>query len=377
MSPNNMLAQIKSLPELIRSEIDRLDRNVRLVLNHNEILSTKRILITGCGDSYFSGMAAELAFESLTGLPVEPLTAMNAARYSLPYTPKEFPLNPLVFGVSISGGVARTVEAMKAAKQQEAFTVAITGNPDSPLAQNVDRVVDCSLPSFVDSPGVRSYRGSLMVLYLFAIRFAEVSGRISQDEGAKLRGQLKTTADAIEATIAACEDTAAKLAKECVSNHDFVFIGDGPNLATAHFSAAKVIEATGYNACGQDTEEWAHLQYFNHQSQETPTFVISPCYRGYGRVTELMEPMRRVGRKIIAVVPENEKSVTSQADSVLPVVGEIPEIFTPMVYAIPGELFASKLAEVANIAYFRTDQSSYQIGDNTIRSSRVVDISEL
>ena len=60
MSAQNMVLQVESLPELIRSEFRELDRRVRLLLDHNEWLSVKKVVLTGCGDSYMAGIAAEL-----------------------------------------------------------------------------------------------------------------------------------------------------------------------------------------------------------------------------------------------------------------------------------------------------------------------------
>ena len=53
---NPMIAQVNSLPEMIRSEFKALDRQVRLLMNHDECLSVKRIVITGCGDSHMAGI---------------------------------------------------------------------------------------------------------------------------------------------------------------------------------------------------------------------------------------------------------------------------------------------------------------------------------
>ena len=131
----NIVAQVKSLPELIRSEFETLDMRVRRLLNHNECLSVKRIVITGCGDSHMAGLAAELAFEQIAGIPTEPMTAMQAARYGTPHFEKLFPRNPLTIGISVSGTVARTREALALARNAGALTVAVTANPDSPLAK--------------------------------------------------------------------------------------------------------------------------------------------------------------------------------------------------------------------------------------------------
>src|ERR687894_3063069 len=178
---NHIITQVESLPELIRTEFDTLDMRVRRLLNHNECLSVKRIVITGSGDSHIAGLAAELAFEQIAGIPTEPMTAMQAARYGTPHFDNLFPRNPLTIGISVSGTVARTREALALARNAGALTVAVTANPDSPVAGAAELVLDCAVPDFAPAPGIRSYRVSLLMLYLLAIRLAEVNGRLTQD----------------------------------------------------------------------------------------------------------------------------------------------------------------------------------------------------
>lgn len=369
----HIIAQVESLPELIRGEFETLDMRARRLLNHNECLSVKRIVIAGCGDSHMAGLAAELAFEQIAGIPTEPMTAMQAGRYGSPYFERLFPRNPLTIGISVSGTVARTREAIALARQAGALTVAVTANPDAPLAEAAELVFDCTVPAFAPAPGIRSYRVSLLVLYLLAIRLAEVKGRLTQDEAGRMRAQLKGTADAIEATIGAIGERARELAGAVAEGTNFVFVGDGPNYATALFSAAKVIEAAGRHAMGQETEEWAHLQYFVNVDPATPTFIISPGGRGHDRAAELVDVMRQIGRTIVAVVPAGDRAIAAGADWVLPVVGEVPEVFSPMVYAVAGELFSGHLSQAAGEPPFRRFAGAYEPRGITIRNSAVVE----
>jgi glucosamine--fructose-6-phosphate aminotransferase (isomerizing) len=372
-SAANMIAQVESLPELIRGQFDELDRRVRLMLNHNEYLSIKHVVLTGCGDSHMASVASELAFEQVAGVPTDPLTAMTAGRYAAPYFDRSFTRNPLVMAISVSGTVARTREALALARANGALTVAVTGNPNSPLAQVAEKVLSCVVPDFAPAPGVRSYRVSLLMLYLTAIRIAEIRGRLTQDQANAMRRQLKGTADSIEATIAAIREPVRKLAEASAEHHNFVFVGDGPNYATALFSAAKLMEAAGRHAAGQDTEEWAHLQYFVNDAPVTPTWLISPGGRGHSRAAELTEPTKRIGRTLVAVVPEGDTAIAGAADWVLPVVGDVPEIFSPMVYAVAGELFSAHLSEVIGEPPFRRFHGIYQDGGNSIKTSAVVE----
>ena len=368
---NAMVKQVESLPEMIRSEFKALDKRVRLVLNHEECLNVKRIVITGCGDSHMAGVAAELAFEKLARIPTEPMRANTAGRYASPYTLSHFPNNPLVLAISVSGTTARTLESLGLLKKQGLPTMALAGNPDSPMGEMADKVLACTAPDFVHAPGIRSYRMSLMALYLLAIRLGEVKDLYSQDEANKLRQSLLSTADAIEATIAAVSDKTRELAEAYANEKSHVFVGDGPNFATAMFGAAKLIEAAGVHAMGQESEEWAHLQYFSSVEPGTPTFLISPGYRGHARVGDLMEPLKNIGRQIVAITPEGDQVVAPKADWVLPVVGDVAEVFSPMVYPVATELFSAHMSDVIGEPYFRTTNEGY-IKNNDIRKTEIV-----
>ncbi len=112
MSQNNMISQVESLPDLILEQTPIIDERIRRLLDHELCLSIKHIVTTGCGDSHMAAVATELAFEQLAGIPTEPLNAMTAARYHLLGRQSPFPKNPLVIGISVSGTVARTREAV-------------------------------------------------------------------------------------------------------------------------------------------------------------------------------------------------------------------------------------------------------------------------
>ena len=52
----------------------------------------------GCGDSYHAPLNAELAFEELAGLPCEPMTAMQFARYGADFLPEGEQFGDWCFG---------------------------------------------------------------------------------------------------------------------------------------------------------------------------------------------------------------------------------------------------------------------------------------
>jgi len=354
---NGMVAQIHSIPDLIRGVARSYDEEVRVRLDHMLCLSVKRVYMTGCGDSHHASVGSELAFEQLAGVPTEALTAMQFARYAAEYMPKSEPGTNLVIGTSVSGEVSRTLEGLLLGKKYGATTVAMTATPTSRIGQAPDIMIDTTQPPFQDPPGVhipgvRSYVANQIGLLLVAVRIGEVRGHILTREADQYRQEIEALGDAAEKTIAAADPVARELAEAWKDAQEFVFVGSGPNFASALFSAAKVLEASGDPALGQDTEEWAHLQYFARNAN-TPTFLISAGDRDLSRVTEIAVAARQLGRRVAAVVPVSAVSVASQVNRVLPLAEGVREIFSPVISAIPASLFAAYRADVIGEPFFR------------------------
>jgi glucosamine--fructose-6-phosphate aminotransferase (isomerizing) len=308
---------------------------------------------------------------------------MDTGRYLLFDTNPSTDNFPLVMATSVSGRVTRTVEAMEMAKRIGALTVAITGHPDAPLAQASKRIIDCTIPSLpnpgkVSIPGVRSYRMTLIVHILFALYLAEVRGNLTTRESEHWRSLLRKTADDIDQSIRANEALVNEVVDELREEKYFVFVGDGPHRSTADFSAAKVIEAAGLIAYGQDTEEWAHIQYYEQVLPDVPTFVFCSGHRSHDRVMDLLPSMKGIGRKTIGILSEKCGETHKGFDRLLVMKGSTPEYFTPMVYPVLPELLSALMAEKLGVPSFRADKPYYQTAGNLrIRDTQPISESEL
>jgi glucosamine--fructose-6-phosphate aminotransferase (isomerizing) len=377
MSENTMLAQIRSLPLMIREVLPAYDRDARAVLDHNLCLSAKRLFLTGCGDSHHATLATEFTFESLAGLPTEPMTALQFARYAADFLPdaSRGPGMNLVIGISVSGEVSRTLEALKQARNAKATVVALSGTPGSRIAQAGDKFLPMLTPPFDFAPGVRSYIATVLMLYTAAVRIGEVRGKLTPIQAADIRKEIAALPNAVERTIALCDEPARELAQNSKDASEFVFTGGGPNFGTALNCAAKILEASGDSALGQDTEEWAHLQYFA-RAVPTPTFIITAAERDATRALEIALAARAIGRRIVAVVPEGEVSVSAQADVTLRF-APIREMFSPLVACLPGMLFAAHRADVIGEPFFRAFGGGRDVsgggGISRIRTSEIID----
>ncbi|WP_420642448.1 SIS domain-containing protein [Candidatus Leptofilum sp.] len=375
--------QVDTLPEMVETMIDDLVTAVRHTITPALSQKVTRVFTTGCGDSYFAPLNAELAFEQLAGLSCEPMTAMQFARYAVGFLPETGRGSNLVIAVSVSGGVNRTVEAMNLARQVGATAVALTGNPAGPLAQAAELILETAVPPLPDElrgmivPGTRSYVASQLALYLSAIQLGEHRGGLTKATANKLRRELAHTANLMAQTIALSDAVARQAAQAWPDADQFVFCGAGPNYGTAMFSAAKILEASGDTAVAQDTEEWAHLQYFGRQVA-TPTVFIGAGGWDEGRTLETVMAAKAIGQRVAGVAPQGSPLAThSELDFVWETAVPTRECFSPLLTCLPGTLFAAYRAQLIGEPYFRGFGGGRSVegggGISRIRNSEQID----
>ncbi|MBK8021837.1 MAG: SIS domain-containing protein [Chloroflexi bacterium] len=172
---NPVREQMLGTPAAVLQQFDALESQTRKLLSTPEIFATRRIILTGCGDSQMAAASVEMAFEIFAGVPVEALPAMTASRYAIPALGNQAN-GTLVIGISSSGAVARTVEAVRSARIREPRPSRLPAKPESPVGQAAERVLQMQSASLPSAPGFFGYMLSMVALHLLAIRMAEVKG---------------------------------------------------------------------------------------------------------------------------------------------------------------------------------------------------------
>jgi len=358
-SPRQMMyAQILSQPALLLEVFDATERLVQEAFAHFQPQRWQAIYTAGCGDSFYAGLACEMAFARFCRLPVKALSAMQFARYEA----DRLPQHAVLFGISNSGQVSRSIEAVGLARAAGVDTIAVTGNGASGIAREAAAAIAMAIPPMGRSPGIRSYTVQLLSLLLCALHLGELRQVLSSAEAKAWRQQLRDVAACMEATLLATDGLARQVAEHLGAAEDWVFLGSGPSYATALFIAAKCVESCGANAWGQDIEEWAHIQFFNRQ-EHTPTCVIVPPGRSVDRTLELLPYVKGIGRQTLVIASSAQAFLPTQADVVLPVPQLVPEAFSPLVYCLAGELLAYYLAEVRGAEFFQATRGFRSSGD--------------
>lgn len=329
----NMMDGIKAQVPFVRHSPKPMYEDIKKRLALKEAPS--KVYLTGCGDSWYCGMATRYAFEAWAKIPTEAPQALDFSRYLVDYAPK----GSMVVAISNSGRVSRTIESVVQAKKRGLVTVAGTSNLKDGLSAEADYVIDLAYSERRFAPGTSSYMASMMVEYCLALYLAEVNGTMTSAEiNAKLE-EIASLADYMDETIKANEPIMEKLGEQASMDGQVVFIGGGPNYGTAFFSMAKIIEATRTHAVGQQLEEWAHEQFFT-TSEKTTTFVLTPPGNGVDRAREQMYAIKAMGSKCVVVCDPDDKVSAAEGDVVAPVFGKFDELLSPILYCVPAELYA-------------------------------------
>jgi len=346
-----MLRQLAGLAGDLRQLTRPFAQQIGTVLSPAEWTAVRNVYLTGDGDSYHASCALEMAFETLADVGCRPMSAQRFVDYGAQWMRQQ----SLVLATSASGGTQRVVQAIERAKEHGALSVAVTGTPNSPVARAADRAIVVELPQKERSPGIRTYQASLLGLLLVAIQLGEMRSKQSQPEADALRQELVALADVVDATNAAVKEPCQPVAETVAAAPTLVMLGSGPSYGTALFSAAKLVEAAGVFAMGQDLEEWWHVERFAYPV-DMPVFVIAPPGRSHWRAGEVAATARGLGRLVIAVAHPDDTEVTRHAHAVLPVPGETREEFSPLIYHVFASHVAAAVAERLGRSLFQSDR---------------------
>jgi len=328
-----MRREIETTPDVIASQLSLLGPRLDELAASLVADGIDRVVLTGCGDSWFAGAAATLAF-GRAGIDASAPHAMELARYRVRYLPAK----TAVICISYSGDVGRTIEAASQASRFGHRVIALTGRGDGRMAQQAADTVLLDVPTLGFSPGTSTYVAMLTVLLDLAAAWGSARSIPGAEE---TRASLHRIPEAATATIAGCLEP-ARAAAGAMAGHRFVqFVGTGPNEASARFGAAKLFEGPQLLGVATDLEEWAHEQYFV-TGRGSPVVIVAPAGVSFDRALEICDELRFIGADTTLItdvddVPGGLRRLGLAAGSL--------EEHGPILAALPLSLVAFHLAE--------------------------------
>lgn len=321
---DEMMAQGHAIVTTLASQADSIAQ-IALRLRKRLI---RQVIVVGCGDSWHVGTGVAYAWESLAGIPLRAVQALDYAHYGAVAADG----HTLVIGISSGGTTPAVLDALGAARRRGAFTLGVSNTAGSRVLSENDAalVVQASRKGWPTQ--------SSMATMALLIRLAQV---FAGTERARAQGlELDAVPALVDAVAYSLDTQMAGIASDMAAAGLVLFSGLGPNFAAASFGAAKVKELSPIHAVALPLEEYHH---YRSQKAGDPLVLVATDTASYERALDTALVSQKVGGWTVALVAEDLPEIASRVQHTVRVPHVCPEL-AALVSSIPLHLLAYHFA---------------------------------
>ncbi len=267
----------------------------------------------------------------------------------------------LVIGISQSGASPDIIGVVAAARAAGAPTVALTNDPDSPLGQAAEHVIELRSGPELAIAATKTYTASLLAI-------ARLSAALASDKAADTAGaaaaaadragapaaagaaaaaaQIEAIPDAIERALAV-EDEVAAIAGSMAAIDRCVVLGRGFEYATAREWALKLKELAQVFADPYSAADFQHGPLALVELG-VPILAVVPEGPAAPGLMELLDRLRREEDAEVVVLSDAAVGLAISS-RVIEIPAGVPEWLRPIVSIVPAQLFAYQLTRAKGL----------------------------
>lgn len=337
-----MLKEIDEQPEAVRETVGgRLDPGGRLVLDElamsdEDVQGLTQVIVVGCGSAYHSGLVAKYAIERWARLPVQ-VEMASEFRYRDPVLDRR----TLVVAISQSGETADTLEALRHARRQRAWVLAVTNTVGSSVARESDATFYTRGGPEVAVASTKAVMAQLVAVYLVGLYLAQVRGYRDGDEVRSHFRDLEQTPTLVSAVLSRM-DPVRKLAREIASAERVLFLGRHVGYPMALEGALKLKELAYVSAEGFPAGEIKHGPIALIE-KGTPIVVIAPRHALTPKLVTNVQEIRARGARTIVIATDGDDSMAPHADDLIRI-PDTKSLLSPMLTLVPMQVLAAEFA---------------------------------
>ena len=320
----------------VKEYVDQLRKDVNLYnfpINPNDI---QKIILIGCGTAYHSCITAKYWFEELTDISIEIDIASEFRYRKVKFNKK----NLYVF-VSQSGETADTLAALNLCKKNNVKTCSIINVVESSIARTSDFVLPIHAGPEIGVASTKAFIGQMLVLYILAIKIAEVRKEISKTDYEKKIDNLKNLPDAIKKTLNT-QDKIQIIAKDFLKAKGAMFLGRGLSFPIALEGALKLKELSYLHAEGYPAGEMKHGPLALIEDG-LPVIILAPKDKYFEKTISNMQEVIARGGKVLLISDKHDEVINENIRFKI----EMPfidELLNPFLLTIPLQLLAYHVA---------------------------------
>lgn len=330
---SQFLAEIREQPRALEGLLEHADEFAQVARLARE-RDVRLVRMVGHGSSDNAASYGVYAFGILPRL-----TALRDSISLTVYYGSELDLaGSLVVGLSQSGKTPDVVEYVARARRAGAFTVAITNDPSSALAEAADALLPLGAGEERAVAATKTYLNTLAALVLLAAHLA--------GEGPRCVDDLRRVIEQLDGAIPELEGRIPEVALPFSFVGRMFVIGRGVELATAREVALKLLETCRVAAEPLTATDLAH----------GPVAALDPFFPVWAIATHdetlpaVLEATARVSETGATLVASGSAAAEiARPDYVLPVPQPPSPLLSPLLSVVPGQLFAWALARAKRL----------------------------
>jgi len=289
------------------------------------------VVLVARGTSDNAALFGRYLLELTTGIPV----SLSAPSIHTLYRARLDFRQTLVVGISQSGEGTDINLVLESAKRLGAYTLGITNEAHSTMAGLVDEVFLVHAGKQRSVAATKTYTGQLLLLYLLA---SSLSSQIDLADISEIPHRVEQAlklAPEIERLVERYRDM-----RRCV------VVARGINYANACELALKLMET-----CYVVAERFSAADFLHGPiamiERDFPALLFMPPGKTFRELLKLTARLHALRADTLVFSSSNAR--IPGAARVIRIPDSVPEIYTPIPYIVPGQIFAALLAEAKGL----------------------------
>ena len=346
-----MEKEIQEQPAAVRDTLggrlraDGLLHLDELSISDEDVRGIDQVFIVACGSAYHSGLIGKYAIERWTRLPVQ-VEMASEFRYRDPVVGR----STLVIAVSQSGETADTLEAVRHARAQKAWVLAVTNTVGSTIARESDAALFTRCGPEVAVASTKAVIAQIASMYLVGLYLAQLRGTRDPDEVRAHLADLAQIPSLVSEVLGRMEPV-RELAREIKDARRVLFIGRHVGYPMALEGALKLKELAYISAEGFPAGEIKHGPIALVE-EGTPVVVLASRHALSGKLVNNVQEVRARGARTIVIATDGDETVTPYADHLIRV-PDTKSLYSPLLTIVPMQVLA---CEVARVLGYDVDQ---------------------
>lgn len=336
-----MMKEIMEQPKAVRDTVFSRIKDDRVILDEikltpEQIRDFQKINIIACGSAYHVGVVAKYIFEKILRKPVE-VDIASEFKYRDPIIDEK----TLTIVISQSGETADTKEAMEEAQKLGSHAIAIVNVVGSTIASEADSVIYTLAGPEIAVATTKAYSAQLAVIYLMAVYFGDILGKINQEDYKYYISELKSLPEKIKSILETSESI-KDIAKKYYECKDIFFIGRNIDYALSLEGSLKLKEISYIHSEAYAAGE---LKHGTISLIEDGTLVIALATYGrlYEKVISNIKEVQTRGASVLAIGCEDQTELNKITGNTI-FIPKACDIMLPSLAVVPMQLLAYYVA---------------------------------